>query len=125
MSAMTVLTTTVSSTQAVTLTPAVRAQLLTKLQTYAALKAQLTPIQLAMKTLADELGAIRDETGAMSLKVEGVGMITLIAGLYKKFNPKTFVANGGDLAIYTMSIDEKPKRAYNKITLVGDTDDEN
>lgn len=119
------LTTTVSTTQAVTLSSSVRKKLLTKIGAYKALKAQLDPIKLKMKALTEELGAIRDqETGEMSLELEGVGKITLVAGLYKKFNPKTFVSLGGDLAIYQQAIDEKPRKAYNRISLVGDKDEE-
>ncbi len=118
-------TVTTSTTTETTISSSVRRKLLTKLNTYKALKTQLDGIKAQMKTLTDELGEIRDiETGEMSLKLEGVATITLVGGVYKKFNEKKFVAQGGDLAIYKMSIDEKPKRSYNKVTLAGEKDEE-
>ena len=103
---MPILTTTVSSTGTVKLTASTRKKLLTKLATYKALKAQLDPIKTQMKALTEELGAIRDvETGEQKLVLEGIGSITLVAPTYKKFNEKAFIANGGDIAIYRMSID--------------------
>lgn len=116
---------TTSVTAAPKLSPTLNRQLQTKLNEYKSLKAKLDPIKLRMKTLADELGGIRDEvTNELSLDVEGLAKITLVGGIYKKFNPKTFVANGGDLKIYQMSIDEKPRKAYNKITLAGERDED-
>ncbi len=114
---------TVTTTQDVRLAPAFRKKLLTKLSTYAGLKAQRDAIEHAMKKASDEIGELRDETGEMSLKLDGYS-ITLVAGTRKVFNKKDFVANGGDLAIYDNSFDEVPSKAYNRISLPGAKNDD-
>jgi len=116
------LTATVTTTKEVKLAAGLRKKLLTKLQTYAALKEQAKALELAMKKLNGEIGDLRDETGEQSVKLEGF-TVTLVCNTRKKFNPKTFVANGGDLAIYHQSHDEVPVKAFTKITLPGATDE--
>jgi hypothetical protein len=117
-------TATVSTTQEVVLEPKLRKRLQLKLQEYAKIHAQIAPLKAKLKALTQELGAVRDETGEMSVALEGYGIVTLVAGTYKKFNEKLFVRIGGDLGLYKEALEEKPKKAYNKITLPGGSDDE-
>lgn len=115
---------TVSTTREVKLEPKVRQKLKTKLTEYANIVTQIKALEHAKKKLSDELGALRDDTGETTLSLDGYGTITLVAGTRQKFNPKTFVANGGDLEIYNQSFDTVPVKAFNKITLPGAKDDE-
>lgn len=113
-------TLTTTQTTEVKLAPALKTKLTRKLKEYTTLKGQRDGIDAAMKKLSGEMGEIRDEAGTTSLKLDGVGTITLIASTFKKFNPKRYVSLGGDLAVYEQSIDIKPKKPYNKVTLPGE-----
>lgn len=115
---------TVSSTQEVVLEPKLRKRLQLKLQEYARLSAEKKELKAKIDALTTELGALRDETGEMSVKLEGYGTITLVGGDYQKFNKKLFVKLGGDLQVYEEAREWKPKKSFNKVTIPGDKDDE-
>lgn len=117
---MPALTATVSTTSEVALSPALRRKLVTKLGEYAKKKAEIAELQVKQDAIKAELGALRDETGEQSVTIKGHGTITCVAGYHKKFNPKKFQALGGDLAIYKLAVEEKPKKAFEKITLPGE-----
>jgi D-lyxose ketol-isomerase len=104
---------------AVVIEPKLRQALQTKLTAYAALQAQVKAIKARMDSLVEEMGTIRDETGEMSVKLDGYGSITLVAGTYKKFNPKRYVQLGGNLAVYNEANEDRPRKAYNKVTVAG------
>lgn len=108
----------------VTLSPKLKLALQTKLTAYAKLATDKKALKLRMDKLTDELGALRDEAEEMSVSLEGYGTVTLVAGTYKKFNPKRYVAAGGNLAVYNEAMEEKPRKAYNKVTVAGVADDE-
>ncbi len=114
------LTATTTTTEEVQLDPRLRRKLVTKLQAYAKKTAEIKKLTAEKDKLVSELGALRDESGEVSLRLEGLGTITLVAGTQKKFNPKKFEALGGDLAIYNQAFEEKPKKSYEKITLPGE-----
>lgn len=116
-------TVTVSSTREVTIEPKLRRKLQTKLQTYANLVEQRKALDHAIKKASDELGELRDETGEMSLALDGY-KITLVAPTFKRVNLKKFIALGGDLALYLQAVEEHPKKPYNKISLPSDKDEE-
>lgn len=113
-------TVTVSTTQEITIKPSLRTKLLKELRQYAALKATLDETQGKMDAIKAKVGDLRDDTGEQSVSLEGF-TVTLVAPTRKKFNPKLFVSNGGDLAIYNQSVEEKPTKSYEKITCPGDT----
>lgn len=110
---------TTTQTTEVLLAPKLKQALQTRLLQYAKLQKELKAIEARMETLKAEMGDLRDEAGEMSIALEGYGTVTLVCPTYKKFNPKLFVANGGELATYNQSVEEKPKSPYNKITLPG------
>ncbi len=114
-------TVTVSTTQELVLAPKVRRQLLMELKVYQELKAQRDAIELAMDKHKAAIGAIRDETGEMSLEIDGF-KTTLVAGSRKKFNPKKYVTLGGDLDLYNQAVEEKPTKPFEKITCPGEKD---
>jgi len=116
------LTVTVSTTQEIKLAPAIRRKLLTEFRAYAAVKAQMATLQHALDKHKGVIAGLRDETGEQSLEIDGF-RTTLVAPIRKKFSPKRFVANGGDLAIYNASIDEVPSRPYEKVSLPGAKDE--
>ena len=116
---------TTTTTQEIELKPVLRKKLQMKLREYAVLAAQKKQLEAQLKELSVELGDLRNETGEMSISLEGYGTVTLVAGTYKKFNPKKFVSLGGELAVYTAAVEEKPKRAYDKITVPGLSEDIN
>lgn len=120
------LTQSVSTTQTTerVLSPKLRQALQSKLAMYRTMAEQKKAIQKRLDALTDELGALRDEAEEMSVSLEGYGTVTLVAGTYKKFNAKRFVSIGGNLAQYNEAMEDKPRAAYNKITVPGAADDE-
>jgi hypothetical protein len=102
------------------LEPTLRKALQTKLTAYAALVAKKKALKADMDKLAKELVDLRDETGELSVTLEGYGTITYCGGqTFKKFNPKKFVQLGGNLAVYNEAVENKPKKAFDKITVPG------
>ena len=116
-------TATVTTVTEVKLSPSVRKRLLTAFNVYAELAAQKKAIRLAMDKQVAVLATIREDLGEESISIDG-NTTTLVAGLYKKFNAKKFVSLGGELALYEAAVEEKPKRAYEKVTVAGVKDDE-
>lgn len=118
------LTATVTTTQAIKLAPKLRTKLVSKLGAYAKLVEQRKELDAQIKALQGDLDVLREETGEQSLKLEGHGTITLVAGTYKKFNEKKFVSLGGDLEVYQQAIEERPKKPFVKVTLPGEHSEE-
>ncbi len=116
-------TVTTSTIQEIKIEPKLKKKLLGKLSALAGLREQKAAIEHAIRKVTDELGEMRDETGAMSINVDG-STITLVASTYRKFNPKRFVALGGDLSIYNAATEEHPRKPFNKITLKGEANHE-
>lgn len=109
----------VSTTKEIKLRPSVRAKLLRELTAYAALRAELKAVEAKMNTHKAVIAALRDDTGEMSLTLEGY-TTTLVAPIRRKFNARKFVAEGGDLDLYNQCIDERPTKTYEKITCPGE-----
>lgn len=114
---------TVTTVQEVKLSPGVRKKLIQAFRLYAELAQQKKAVALAMEKQVRILAEVREELGEESLTLEG-NTTTLVAGLYRKFNPKRFVSLGGDLALYEQAVESKPKRAFEKVTVAGVKDDD-
>lgn len=114
---------TVSTTKEVKLEPKLRRKLLTEFRTYQSLKQTLDATQAAMDKHKAVIAELRDATGEMSLEIEGF-KTTMVAPIRKVFDPKEFVANGGDLQIYNNSMKDVPSKPYEKITLPGTKQEE-
>lgn len=114
---------TVSTTKEVRIEPRLRRKLLQELRTYQSLKQTLDATQAAMDKIKATVSEIRDSTGEMSLELEGF-KTTLVAPIRKVFDPKEFVANGGDMQIYNNSIKDVPSKPYEKITMPGSKQEE-
>lgn len=110
---------TTTVTEEVVLTTKQRQRLLMELRVYQELKQQRDAIILAMDKHKSAIAAIRDETGEMSLKVDGF-TTTLVAGSRKKFDPKKYVTLGGDLDLYNKAVKVTPVAPFEKITCPGD-----
>lgn len=113
---------TVSTTKEIRLEPKLRKKLVTELRAYDALHTQLKTIQHAMGVKKNAIEALRAETDEQSVGIEGF-TVTLVAPIRHVFDPKTFVSNGGDLAIYNQSHIDVPSKPYTKISCPG-ADDE-
>lgn len=110
---------TTTVTEEVQLTTKQRQKLLQELKVYRELKQQREAIDLAMDKHKAAIAAIRDETGEMSLKIDGF-TTTLVAGSRKKFDPKKYVTLGGDLDLYNKAVKVTPIAPFEKITCPGD-----
>ena len=113
---------TVSTTKEVRLEPKLRQKLLKELNVYAYLHTQLKSIQHAMDKHKAVIGELRAETDEQSVSLEGF-TITLVAPIRHIFDAKTFVSNGGDLAIYNQSFIDVPSKSYEKISLPSGDDE--
>lgn len=111
--------TTLATTHEVQLKPALLTKLRRELRLYAELKTQLKAIALALDKHKGVIGAIREETGEQSLKLDGFS-VTLVAPVRKQFNGAKFVQLGGDIGIYNEAHESVPGRPYDKITLPGE-----
>jgi len=112
---------TTTTTEDVKLDARVAKALKQRLLTYQVLKDEIKVKEEAAKKLAGEIDTIRDDAGVVTLSFLGF-KITMIAGTYRKFNMKRYVALGGDPEIYRQANEEKPRKAYTKISLPGDND---
>lgn len=112
-----------TTTAEVEISPALRRKLLAKLDTYADLARQRKALKVEMAKMTGEIGAIRESTGETSIDVNGF-KITKVSGTQKKLNKKKLVELGCALAWIEEATEEKPKRAYEKITCPGDEDEE-
>lgn len=107
---------TTEQTTEVTIEPALRVKLVKELRAYAKQKDLKDAAEAAMDKLKVRIADLRDETGETSVSVDGYS-VTLVAPLKSTFNKKLFVSNGGDLDIYNQSFEDKPVKAYTKITV--------
>lgn len=114
---------TVTTTKDIVLKPSVARRLRTELTGYQSVKQQIKALEAKADAHKEAIDTLRDETGETSLKLDGF-TITMVAGTRRVFNPKAFVAAGGDMAIYNDSFDIKPNRPYTKVSLPGSKDEE-
>lgn len=103
--------------------PKLRKQIVQKLAEYVRLSTQAKALKVAVKELTEQIGKLRDETGEMSIGVDGF-KITLVAGETSKINPKKLIALGCRPEWIEQATETKPKKSYNKITVPGDTDED-
>jgi hypothetical protein len=114
--------TTTATEQVVELSPKVRKQLKLKFGQYATLKQQAADIKKKMNSLKEDFEEVLAEAGVDTLDMDG-NKTSIVAPIRKKFNPKLFIANGGDLDIYESALEDKRSKAYVKVTIAGEKDD--
>ena len=109
---------TTTTVQTVTLKPTVRKKLLTALRTYAGLKDQEKVLEVAKKQVRGGIGAILEDVGESTLKIEGF-TATFVAPAKKVLDRKKFVQLGGDLALLDAAYVEQAVTPYVKVTCPG------
>ena len=120
---MPTLTATVTTTKDIVLKPALRRKLMTELRAYAAIKDQIAILEHAKDKHKAVIGALRDDTGEQSIALEGF-KVTLVAPVRSVLNKQKLIALGCAAAWLEEATEQKPGRAYNKITLPGETNEE-
>ena len=116
-------TATVSTTKEVKLEPNLARQLRMKLREYQAVADQLKTLEHAKDKLKDQIGLLRDETGEMSVSLDGY-TVTLVAPERKVLNHKKLIALGCAAAWIEGATEIKLSKAYTKITPPGKKDEE-
>lgn len=109
-------TATTTVTTEIQLTLKQRQALMVKFQAYAAQKKILDATQTKMDALKAEIQKLREETGELSLELNGF-QSTLVAPTRRKFDERKFVKAGGDLKIYNAAMKDVPVKSYEKISV--------
>lgn len=109
------LTVTTTTVQTLTLKPTVRKKLVGLLRTYGGLKDQEKAIELAKKQTRGGIGAILEDVGESTLKIEGF-TATFVAPAKKVLDRKKFVQLGGDLALLDAAYVEQAVTPYVKVS---------
>lgn len=114
---------TVTTTQTITLKPALRTKLLRELREYEQLALQQHKLKLLLAQKKSIIGTLRNQTGEQSLSLEGY-TVTLVAPLKSKLNKQRFVSLGGSLAMLEEATELKPAKPYDRISCPSADDDE-
>lgn len=117
------LSVTTTVTQQAKLTPALKKELLTKMQEHAKLHVVEKNAKAGKKKIAGRVEEIMEVAGETMLEVNGFKS-TLIAPVKKSLNIKKLIAKGVSLDLINSCYDETPGTAYVKITAPGASDDE-
>lgn len=118
------LTTAATVTNTVKLDPKLRKKLTTKMQEFFVKRQAIKKLEGEAEKIKADIESLRDEAGEESIALDGIGTVTLVAPVRKKFNPKKFVSNGGDLDIYNQSFDDVLSRPYTKVSPPGKNEEE-
>lgn len=110
------LSVTTTTTTTVKLAPKLKQRLLTKFREYQAYKVKLDEAQERLDVLKAEIADLREDTGEVSLDLEGY-KTTRISPIREVFDEKKFIADGGDIAIYKGAMKSVPSKPYEKISL--------
>lgn len=102
--------------------PAIKHKLLAQLNEYSALIEQIKELEEMKQDAAIEISRLRELTGQQSLSLNGY-KVTNIQSTTKTLDKKLYVSLGGSLALLEQSYVEKPRRAYERITLPNDSTD--
>ena len=105
----------------VELAPKVRLSLKRKMLEYEALHASIKALEKQLDAKKAEIGEIRDQLGEVSIEVDGY-RVTLVGGTRRQLNKKKLIALGCAAAWIEEATEEKPTKAYEKITLPGQKD---
>jgi len=116
------LSVTTTTTTTVKLAPKLKQRLLTKFREYQDLKVKLDATKSRMDELKTELADLREDTGEVSLELEGF-KTALISPTRSKFNEKKFIADGGDITIYKGAVETIPSKSYEKVSVPGQKED--
>ncbi len=109
---------TTTTTEQVTLKPSQRRRLLTNMQTHAKVCAEIKTLEGKKEKAAAAVRAVREETGANSLTLDGY-TTTNVQGTTTSLDKEKLVELGCALAWIEEATVTKPKKAYEKITAPG------
>lgn len=90
---------------------------------YGELHTQKKALEAAMEKQKGVIAEIREETGEAKLELDGY-TTQIIAPTRSKFNPAKFVRDGGDLSVYNGAMETVPVKAYEKVSLPNEKDEE-
>lgn len=93
-----------------------RNELLVQFREYQKTKRELDALQEKLDNLKVKIAAVRDDVGVESIGLQGF-KTTLVAPLRSTFNKEKFILEGGDLSIYNRSVELRPTKSYELITL--------
>lgn len=117
------LTTTTTVTKEVKLDARLKRRLLTEFRTYAELKQQADALKAAMDKHKDSIAKLREETGEMSISLEGF-KTSRVQPTRSVLNKKKLVELGCAVAWIEEATETKPTKAYEKVTVPGGRDEE-
>lgn len=109
------LSVTTTTTQDVVLSPALRTKLMLRLRAYQLAKQGLDAIQVKMDALKAEIDILRDQTGELSINIEGFN-VTYVAGTRSTLSKEALIANGCSAAMIQMSTITTPTKPFTKVT---------
>jgi hypothetical protein len=112
------LTVSAVTTTEVQIKPALKRKLLTELKAFAELKSQLDAIEGAMAMHKATIGRIQEETGEVSLAIEGF-KISLVSPTRSTLDKKLLLLNGVSMGQIENSTVTKATKPYVKVTVPG------
>jgi hypothetical protein len=112
-----------TTTTEVKLRPSILTKLRKELLAYQQMVNEKKALEAKMDKAKSVIGAIRDDTGEASLKVDGF-TVTLVAGTSSKLDKKKLISLGCAAAWIEEATVTKPSRAYEKITCPGERDED-
>jgi hypothetical protein len=118
---MPTMTATVTTSKEVKLSARVTRKLLTELNAYQGLKAQLDAIKEAMDGHKAAIEVLRDETGEQSIALEGF-KISLVSPVRSTLDKKQLLLAGVSVAQLEAGTITKPTKPYTKLTMPGETE---
>lgn len=116
-------TATVTTTKQIVLAPKVRKQLLTQLREYAGHKAARDAADAAMNTCKASIGKLRESTGEDAIELDGF-KVSRVQQVRKVLNHQKLIAAGCAVAWIEEATENKPSKAYEKVTCPGEVERE-
>lgn len=116
-------TVTVSTTKQITIKPQLRTKLLKQLRAYAEVRAQEKEFKKERERITGVIRELREATGEGSLQLEGF-TTTDVGGETSKLSVDKLLALGVSKAWIEEATTRKPKKRYEKITLPGESEDD-
>ena len=109
---------TVSTTQTteVVLKPTLKKKLLTELQTYARLHAQLKGLEAEMEQRKAVIGRYREEAGVETLTLEGFHVTRVSGGTRGTLNKMKLIEMGVTTEMLEEATEYKPVKPFEKVT---------
>lgn len=116
-------TVTTTTTKQVVLAPKVRQKLVTQLREFQSHKATYEAAKAAMNTCKANIGKIRTATGEKVLEIDGF-KVSQVQQIRKVLNQQKLIAAGCAIAWIEEATENKPSKAYEKVTCPGEKDED-